>query len=107
MPERDNYPEPGHARPRGTPEAKTLSEWRIEQIEIRLDKELTALRAHVDKSISETRKYIDDEIKDIREQNDRRFSKIDKFIYGTFVFVGTPIFGAVVGLFFKGNPLGG
>lgn len=104
MPDREN-PESGQQRPRQ--EAKTLSEWRIEQIEIRLDKELTALRMHVDKSISDTRKYIDDEIKEIREQNDTRFGKIEKFIYGTFVFVGTPVFGAVVGLFFKGSPLSG
>ena len=105
MPETDP-PEFGQPRPRSS-EAKTLSEWRIEQIEKRLDSELKDLRMHVDKSISDTRKYIDDEIKEIREQNDTRFGKIEKFIYGTFVFVGTPVFGAVVGLFFKGNPLGG
>jgi hypothetical protein len=62
---------------------------------------------HVDRAISESRKHIDDEIKELREQNDTRFSKIEKFIYGTFVFVGTPIFGAVVGLFFKGSPIVG
>lgn len=104
MPDTDP-PEFGPARPRS--EAKTLSEWRIEQIEKRLDSELKDLRMHVDKSISDTRKYIDDEIKEIREQNDTRFGKIEKFIYGVFVFVGTPVFGAVVGLFFKGSPLGG
>ena len=104
MPETDH---PDGQRPRSQNDAKTLSEWRIEQIERRLDSELKDLRMHVDRAISESRKHIDDEIKELREQNDNRFGKIEKFIYGTFVFVGTPIFGAVVGLFFKGSPLVG
>ena len=105
MPETD--PPDFGQRPRAQSDAKTLSEWRIEQIERRLDSELKDLRMHVDRAISESRKHIDDEIKELREQNDTRFSKIEKFIYGTFVFVGTPIFGAVVGLFFKGSPIVG
>lgn len=105
MPDRDN-PEFGQ-RPRIDPEAKTLSEWRITQIEKRLDQELRELRIHIDKSIAESRKYIDDEIKEIRDSTEVRFGKIEKMIYGAFAFVGTPVFGAVVGLFFKGNPLSG
>lgn len=105
MPDTDP-PDFGH-RPRADRDARTLSEWRIEKIEQRLDSELKDLRMHVDKAISELRRHNDEEIKELREQNDSRFSKIEKFIYGTFVFVGTPIFGAVVGLFFKGSPLVG
>ena len=94
-------PDPG-MRPRV--QAQTLSEWRIEQIEIRLDRELKDLRFHVDRSITEARKYIDDEIKEMREQNDKRFSKIEKFITATLVFISTPVVGAMIALVIKNPP---
>lgn len=99
-----DHPESGGGRPRIIPQAQTLSEWRIEQIEIRLDRELKDLRNHIDKSLGETRRYLEDELKDIREHNDKRFGKIENFIIAALLFIATPVVGAMVAIVLKNPP---
>lgn len=103
MPDRNDSPDFGQ-RPRAGSEAKTLSEWRIEQIEYRLDRELKELRAHIDKVLFETRKYVEDEIKVMREHNDKRFGKIENFIIAALLFIATPVVGAMVAVVLKNPP---
>ena len=92
-------------RPRASAtQAQTLSEWRIEQIEIRLNSELKELRAHIDKSLAETRKYVEDELKEMREHNDKRFGKIENFIIAALLFIATPVVGGMVALVLKNPP---
>lgn len=102
MPDRDD-PESG-MRPRSPAQAQTLSEWRIEQIEIRLDRELKDLRVHMDRVLSETRKSLEEELKEIREHNDKRFGKIENFIIAALMFISTPVVGAMVALVLKNPP---
>lgn len=104
MPENDQQEfGPPRPRPSYTGE-KTLSEWRIEQIEFRLERELKDLRIHVDRTLQETRKVLDDEIRDMREHNDKRFGKIENFIIAALLFIATPVIGAMVAIVLKNPP---
>lgn len=99
----DREPPDSGMRPR-MPQAQTLSEWRIEQIEIRLNNELKDLRAHIDRCMVETRKYLDEELKEIREQTDKRFGRIENFIIAALMFIATPVVGGLVALVLKNPP---
>jgi hypothetical protein len=95
----DRDTEPGRAVP-----AKTLSEWRIEQLETRLEKELNSLRSHIDKCVSEMKNAVESELKDLKEHNDKRFGKIENFIIMALVFIATPVVGGMVALVLKNPP---
>lgn len=88
----------------GSPRNSALTEYRIKQIENRLERDSKEARENLDRCIRELKQHYDEELKDIREASEKRFSRLENFIIRALVLVATPVVVGIIALVIKNPP---
>ena len=86
------------------PQRNSLTEYRIKQLENRLERDAKEARDSLDRCVRELKQHYDEELKDLRETNEKRFSRLENFIIRALVLVATPVVVGIIALVIKNPP---